>query len=209
MLYRRTLGLPRTMPTLSHAKSFGQVGSIFVLLVAIPDIGWVLGIVGLILMLLAIKEISEVVGDRAIYSNMLWAVGLAIAAIVIAVLVIVGSVLRFIGLGNLSMMRSDFNAATVPSGDVVGLIASVLVGLLLVWIVMLVSAVFVRRSYTSIAARLKIGTFETAGLIYLIGAATTIILVGFALLLVAQILVVVAFFSMEDKPATQAASAPA
>ncbi len=40
--------------------------------------------------------------------------------------------------------------------------------------------------------------FETAGMLYLVGAATTIILVGFVLLLIAQVLVIVAFFSIED-----------
>jgi uncharacterized membrane protein len=188
------------MPSLSRAKSMGQVGSIFVLLLPVPDVGFVLGIVGLILVLLAIKEISEVVSDRAIFNNMLWSIILAIVGIVIAVLVVVASVLHFIGLGNLSGIGSSFKPSTVPSGDWMGLIGSIIAGLVVVWLVMIASAVFVRRSYSEIAAKLKVDNFNTAGLIYLIGAATTIFLVGFILLFVAQILVVVSFFSIEDKP---------
>lgn len=200
------------MASLSRAKSLGEVGSIFVLLTVVPSVGWVLGIVGFILMLVAIRDISDAVADRSIYSNMLVAVGLAIAGIVVGALVVVGSVLRFVGLNGLNF-GPNFNPSTVPAGDWMSLIGAVLAGLAVVWLVMLASAVYVRRSYGAISAKLKVGMFETAGLVYLIGAATTIILVGFLLLLVAQILVVVAFFSIEEnqpaKSSAAAAAAPA
>ena len=186
------------MASLSRAKSYGEAGSILVLLTAIPSVGGLLGIVGFILVLLAIKDISEVVADRAIFNDMLVAIGLAIAAIVVGVLVIAGSLLRFVGLNNLSL-GPNFNPSTVPNGDWVGLIGSILIGLAAVWLISLVSSIYIRRSYREISAKLKVGTFETAGLLYLVGAATTIILVGFLLLFVAQILVVVAFFSIDDK----------
>jgi uncharacterized membrane protein len=192
------------MATLSQAKSLGAVGSILVVLTAVPSVGALLGIVGFILMLVAIKNISDVVGDKSIFSNMLVAVGLAIAGIVVGALVLVGSVLRFVGLNALSL-GPDFNPSTVPTGDWVGLIGSLLLGLAVVWIMLVVSAVYVRRSYGSIASKLNVGMFGTAGLLYLIGAATTIILVGFLLLFVAQILVLVAFFSIPNQPPAQAA----
>jgi len=195
------------MPSLAQAKSLGAVGSILVILTAVPTVGSLLGIVGFVLMLVAIKEISEVVADKSIFSNMLVAVGLAIAGIVVGALVVVGSVLRFVGLNNISL-GPNFNASTVPTGDWVALIGSVLIGLAVVWVIMLVSAIYVRRTYRSISSKLNVGMFDTAGLLYLIGAATTIILVGFVLLLVAQILVVVAFFSIDDKPITLAGQPP-
>jgi uncharacterized membrane protein len=192
------------MASLSQAKSLGAVGSILVVLTAVPSVGALLGIVGFILILVAIKGISEVVGDRSIFNNMLVAVGLVIAGIVVGTLVLVGSLLRFVGLNNLSL-GPDFNPSAVPTGDWVGLIGSILIGLAVVWIMLVVSAVFVRRSYGSIASKLNVGIFGTAGLLYLIGAATTIILVGFLILFVAQILVVVAFFSIPSQLPGQAA----
>jgi uncharacterized membrane protein len=192
------------MATLSRAKSLGAVGSILVVLTAVPSVGAFLGIIGFILLLIAIKNISDVVADKSIYNNMLVAVGLGIAGIVVGALVLVGSVLRFVGLNNLSV-GPDFNPSTVPTGDWVGLIGSILIGLAVVWIMLVISAVYVRRSYGSIASKLNVGMFGTAGLLYLIGAATTIILVGFLLLFVAQILVVVAFFSIPDQTPMQAA----
>ncbi len=170
------------------------------LLTAMPSVGAVLGIVGFVLMLVAIKDISEVVGDRSIDSNMLLAVGLAIAGIVVGALVVVGSVLRFVGLNSLNV-GPDFNPSTVPAGDWISLAGSILIGLAAVWLLMLFSSIYVRRSYGAIASKLNVSMFGTAGLVYLIGAATTIVLVGFVLLFVAQILLVVAFFSINEKPA--------
>jgi len=163
----------------------------------------VLGIIGFILILVAIREISEVVADRSIFNDMLVAVGLAIAGIIVGVLVVVGSVLHFLGMNALNL-GPNFNPSTVPTGDWVGLIGSVLVGLVVIWAMMLVSAIYVRRAYGEISSKLGVSMFETAGLVYLIGAATTIILVGFVLLLVAQVLVVVAFFSIEERTVGQA-----
>lgn len=191
------------MGSLSRAKTLGEVGSIFVLLVAVPSVGSLLGIIGFILLLIAINDVSEFVGDRSIFNDMLVAIGLAIVAIVVGALVIVGSVLRFVGLNALNV-GPHFNPSKVPPGDWVSLVGSILIGLAVVWVVMIASSVYVRRSYNLMASKLKVGTFETAGLLYLIGAATTIILVGFVLLFVAQILVVVAFFSIDDKQATAA-----
>ena len=187
------------MASLSQAKTIGAVGSILVLLTAVPTAGSLLGIIGFVMMLLAIRDIAKIVGDRSIFSNMLVAVGLAVAAIVVGGLVVVGSVLRFVGLKALSL-GPNFNASTVPKGDWIGLIGSVLVGLAVVWVIMLVSAVYVRRTYTAMASKLGVSNFETAGTLYLVGAATTIILVGFVLLLVAQVMVMVAFFSIQEGP---------
>lgn len=185
------------MASLSQAKTIGAVGSILVLLTAVPTAGSLLGIIGFIMMLLAIRDIAQIVGDRSIFSNMLVAVGLAVVAIVVGALVVVGSVLRFVGLKSLSL-GPNFNASSVPTGDWIGLVGSILIGLAVVWVIMLVSAVYVRRTYRSMASKLGVANFETAGLLYLIGAATTIILIGFVLLLVAQVMVVVAFFSIQE-----------
>ena len=189
------------MGTVSQAKTFGGVGSILVILTAIPVAGAVLGIVGFILILVAIKYISEAVSDKSIFNNMLISVVSSIAGVVVAVFVVVGSVLSFIGLGNLAGMNFGprFNPSTIPVGDWLGFALSILSGLLVLWIAFIVSAVFLRKSYDSVATRLNVGMFRTAALVYLIGAATTIVLVGFILLFIAQILLIVAYFSINDR----------
>jgi len=77
-----------------------------------------------------------------------------------------------------------------------------------------VSAIFLRRSYERIGVRLNVNMFQTTGLVYLIGAALTIVLVGFLILLIAEILQIVAFFSIPEQlpssmPAQQTWGPPA
>jgi uncharacterized membrane protein len=190
------------MPSLSQAKSLGAVGSILVVLTAVPGVGALLGIVGFILTLVAVKYISDIVSDRSIFNNMLIAIALAIAGIVVGALVVIGTVMNFVGLAGMTgpdYFGQNFNPSTVPTGDWVGLVLSILGGLAAVWVILLISAIFVRKSYSSIASKLNVSMFRTAGLVYLIGAATTIFLVGFLILLIAQILLIVAFFSIQDR----------
>jgi uncharacterized membrane protein len=188
------------MASLSQAKTYGGVGSILVLLTAVPTVGVILGIAGFILVLIAIKHISEIVADRSIFDNLLIGIVLTIAGAITGTVVIVGAVLSFVGLHHVILINSgsNFNTSSIPTGEWIALITSVLVGLAVIWVMLSVSGIFVRRSYTSIGSKLNIKLFETAGLVYLIGAVTTIIGVGYIVLLIAEILLVIAFFSIED-----------
>jgi uncharacterized membrane protein len=63
------------MASLSQAKTLGGVGSILVLLGAIPNVGFVLAIVGFILILVAVKNVSESVNEPGIFNDMIIAWG--------------------------------------------------------------------------------------------------------------------------------------
>jgi uncharacterized membrane protein len=181
------------MGTISQAKTYGGIGSILVLLSFIPTVGWILAIVGFILTVLAIKYISESVNDPAIFRNAIIAYVIAIVGIVVVGVVVAAAIFGFVGLGALAGGRTG--AAT---GGVVGVIASVVAALVVIWILLILSGYFIRKTYNSISAKLNVGMFRTAALVYFIGAALTIILVGFIILLVAQILLVIAYFSIPD-----------
>lgn len=187
------------MSKLSEAKSLGGIGSILMILFLVPAFGWVLSIVGAILVLIAIKYIAVSVSDPSIFNNMLIAVLVGLIGVVVGVFVIFAAVLRAVGLNFLrpSLSRSPPNIAP---GDFVGLIVGVIAGLVVLWILLLVSAYFVRKSYSKMSTKLGVGMFSTAGLLYLIGAALTIIFVGFIIIFVALILNIVAFFSIPDHP---------
>ena len=190
------------MSSISDAKVLGGVGSILVLLTAVPNVGWLLGIAGFIMVLLAISKISQAVNDRKIYTNMLTAVILGIGAIGVGTVTVIGAVSHVLGMG--SFVGSRFVLASpIPVGDWIGLAVAIVGGLLAVWALLFASAVFVRRSYSSIATKLNVKMFETAGLLYLIGAATTIIGVGFLVIVVAEILLAISFFSIPEQAFVQ------
>jgi len=189
------------MGSLSRAKTLGGIGSILTLLLFVPyNVGAVLVIVGWVLVLLAVKDISDAVKDKSIFNNAIISIALSIAATAVFAVVVAEAVLGFMG-----MPSSSTSAGSVPNSNMFGIIASVIGGLVVVWILAVVSSFFLWRSFKQVSLKVNIGYFRTGGLIYFIGSILTIVLVGFILDFVAEILFVVAFFSLpEDVPAVTA-----
>jgi hypothetical protein len=75
-----------------------------------------------------------------------------------------------------------------------------IVTLVIAWVFAVVSAVFFRRSLNLTGDHLNVKMFRTAGLLVLIGAVLTIVIVGAVISLVANILLAVAFFQIRAGP---------
>jgi len=155
--------------TLSQAKSMGGVGSILVLLSFVPSVGFVLGIVGLVLVLIAVKQISDAVNDREIFNNVLMAIILQVVGIGILTFAVLGGLISMFAMG----------------------------------IVLIIAARFLRKGYERIAVRTGTEVFGTVGRWYFYGALLVIVLVGFIIILIAEILQIVAFFSLPESPPPQ------
>lgn len=198
------------MATLGQAKTYGGIGAILTLLLPVPSIGWLLSISGLILTMVAVKYISDIVHDRSIWNDILISILVAIVGVVAGFFVLFTSFLRFMGLNGLNFadFGPSFNPATMPTGDWVGLISWALTAVAVVWLLLTVSGVFLRLGYDKVGRALHVGLFGTAGLLFLIGAATTIVIVGFLLIPVSLILLAVAFFSINENAPVGAQPAP-
>ena len=162
-----------TLGKLSDARLLGGIGSILLL---IPGVS----IVGYILILIATKYVSDALGDGSIFDNMLYAVISGIIGVAAAAFIF------FTG--------AAFSAVNLGAAGITGAIT----GLAVAWIALIVSSIFIRRAYGTMATKLNIGTFRTAGMLYFIGAILVIILVGFVLLFVAAILQIIAFFAIQE-----------
>lgn len=173
------------MASLGQAKTLGGVGSILVLLGAIPIIGWLLATAGFILVLLAVKNVSEFVGEPAIFNDMIIAVPLAIVGLAVFGVTVVTAIYSFFILSQL--------------GSVSFLIVPLIVGFVVACVFYVVSAIFIRKSYDRIGRRLNVNMFRTTGFLYLIGAVFTIIIIGLLIILIAEILQIVSFFSIPDQ----------
>jgi uncharacterized membrane protein/ribosomal protein L40E len=168
------------MASLSNAKSLGGVGGILAIIPGISVVGW-------ILILVALKDISDVTQDRSIFDDGLIAgITAIIGAVTFVVVLASGAFGELITLG------------LIPFGALGALGALAVLGIF--WIFLIVSAIFLKRAYDKTAERLHVGAFATAGLLYLIGALTVIVLVGFLILFIAMIFQIVAYFSIQDQP---------
>ncbi len=171
------------MARLSQAKTLGGVGAI---LVFIPFVS----LVGYILLIVAVKDISDDLQDKTIFSNIV----IAAATGIVAALSLAGGVI-------LGMLGSGFTFGT--SG-----IAGIFGGLFVAWVFFVVSAIFLRRAYGTMGQRLGVSTFNTAATLYLVGAVLTIVFVGVFILFVAEIVQAIAYFSIPDQTPAQGAAVP-
>jgi len=188
--------------TLSQAKTYGGIGAILALIGgAISKFGGALSIVGIVLILLAVKEIADEAGDEAIFKNYLISFVLQIGAflaLIIAIMTVLGtSVIAMGGPRAFEHEMQNFEA-------MMAIIGSILVGFIIFWILFSLGSYYLKKSYELIAEYTDVDLFKTTGLLYFIGALTAIILVGFLIIFVARILEIVAYFSLpEELPSKQ------
>jgi uncharacterized membrane protein len=173
-------------------KTLGGVGA---LLIAFGSFVPFLSIVGVILLFIALKGIADAYADNSIFMNALYGLIFLIIGAIAGGVVILGT---FFGIG--------YTGGSMNFADPIAVFTGILVGAVIIFIFYVLSAIFFRRSFDTLATKSGEKMFATAGLLYLIGAILTIILVGLVLILIAWILVAVAFFSMRS---TSAAPPPA
>jgi len=200
------------MAKVGQAKILGGIGSILMLLLPVPRAGWIITFVGLILVLVAVKYIAEEIKDHSIFNNFLLAFITVIVGVVVAIFVIIISYFSF-GVGidwtefqNVTSMPQFYQM--MQTKGVMSFFTSIIAGLLVLWITLIIASYFLRKSYNKIASETHTSMFHTAGLLYLIGAVTAIVLVGFVIIFVAFILQIIAFFSMPETLSDPTATPP-
>ncbi len=192
------------MASLSQARTLGEVGAILVLLgLTLGEVGTILvqlnltsiigvfiAIAGLILILTAVKYISELLEDRSVYSYAQIAVALFIVGIVAAQAVLIIEI----------SLSYNYPATTLTTS----VFSSTFLGFLvsartILGVFVLVGAIFLRTSYEVIGTRLSLELFKKTGPLFLIGIGLTITLgpgLGLLILAAAAIMQVAAFFSL-------------
>jgi uncharacterized membrane protein len=178
-----------------YARTLTAEGAILLLLGLVPYVGWILGIIGVVLFLRGMKELSNYYQDERLYQNSwtgvkfyivaLLAAGVAIAAMVIGVWTATGFT-----------FTTDF-VPNVAFG--VGLIAFI-AGIVTAFVFYVLAASHFRRVFSSLAEKTGESSFTTAGILLWWGAILTIIVVGLLLILIAWIYATIGLFSMRSRP---------
>ena len=187
---------------LHNAKLLGGIGSILMLLLPVPAAGGIIALVGFILVLVAVKYISEEIKDHDVFTHYLLSFIVMIVGTVVAAVVLVVSYFSY-GAGIDWSNFQNVTSATqfyqmFQEQGVMTFITSIIAGLVILWITLIIAAYFIRKSFNKIASGTHTSMFHTAGLLYLIGALTAIVFIGFAIIFVAFIIQIVAFFSMPE-----------
>lgn len=198
---------------LETSKYLGGIGAILLVIGFLGSIGTgysgILGLVGLILVLIAMKGFSDYYKEAGIFNNTLYGFGTSIIAVVAGVAVIAVTLLGTIAdLGiadwtNTAEWTAAFQESLLDMSALFKFIGGIILAVVVVFILLVIAAFFYRRSLNMLSSKSGVGMFSTAGLLLLIGAFLTIILIGIVIIWIAIILLAVAFFSIKS-PTTQA-----
>jgi uncharacterized membrane protein len=174
--------------SLESGKTLGGIGAI---LMVIGSFVPFLSLVGIILLLVGLKRLSDYYNDNRISQNALYGLIFGIIGIIAGAFVILSLVF---GVAIISP-TPDLVSPTFP----LAFIGGIILALVIVFVFYLLTAIFFKKSFDILSEQSGEKMFGTAGLLLLIGAILTIILIGLLIMLVAWILVTVAFFSIKTK----------
>lgn len=175
-----------------YGKTLAAEGSLLLLLGLVPYVGWVLGIIGVVLLLKGLKELSNYYQDNEIYENSLTGVKYYIVALIAAAAAIVA-----ITLGVWTATGFTFQQNFVMTAGFAASLIAFFAALVIAFIFYILAASHLRRTFNALAQKSGEHSFETAGILLWVGALLTIVFVGLLLIFVAWIFAVVSFFSMK------------
>ncbi|MEM0007654.1 MAG: DUF996 domain-containing protein [Candidatus Bathyarchaeia archaeon] len=152
---------------------------------------------GMILVLIALKGFADHYKEKGIFNNSLYGTITVVVGMIAAILIFITLIspiapeLAQLDWTNMAAVQ-EFIREHLWSflGPIVGAYLTLVISLI-------ISAVFFRKSLDALSTKSGEKTFETAGLIWLIGAVLSIILVGFIIVWIAWIIIAVGFFSMK------------
>jgi uncharacterized membrane protein len=192
-------------------KNLGGIGAILIVIGSLATFGYgylgILSLIGLIMVLVALKGMADYYSAAGIFNNALYGFIAGIVGIVIAGVTLFLGVLYFVTASTITLTElMDPTWWTTQTMDpmaffnlLMPLLTAIIAAFVILFVFLIVTAWLFRRSFNMAAAKSGVHMFETAGLVLLIGAVLTIILIGFVIAWIAFILLAVAFFGL--KPA--------
>ncbi len=194
------------MGDLKNAKILGGIGALLMLVGwIIPTAGFLIVLVGLVLLFLGVKNIAEETKDNSIFNNYLYYFICTFISIIVVFAVLFYT---FATVGGIAYLTSFESVDMTNPSAVFDYISPFLVGcavaFLIGWIFVIIGAFYLKKSYDCITDHTKVGLFKTTGLVYLVGAFTLVIGIGIIIIFIAKIMEIIAFFSLPDNLSTDA-----
>ncbi|KUO40087.1 MAG: hypothetical protein APZ16_05585 [Candidatus Hadarchaeum yellowstonense] len=193
--------------TLESDKNLGGVGALLIVLSPIAMAGTgILAIVGLILLLISLKGMARHFKERRIIDNALYGVVLAVVGVVISLVVIMVTAIAALSRYGVDFLRpmdwvrmGQIFSRMANFGEMWSLFGGIAAAIVVLFVFLIVAVIYFRRTLVTLAAKTDVQLFSTAGLIMLVGAVLTIVVIGLLLVWISFILLTVAFFSIKAK----------
>jgi uncharacterized membrane protein len=214
--------------SLQSSKNLGGIGAILLVigpfLVFVPFVSayasGAIGLIGLILVLIALNRLANYHNDRRIFTNALYGVIIEIVAVIATFAALIYEVFYTNLFSSLfdKIYGTGWNWSTIPSmtpntanvgyNDVISIVGTILLVGVIFFILTIVATVLIWRSLKALSTKAKVGLFSTAGILMIVGAVLTIILIGLIILWIGVLLLAVAFFTMKPQEPVMTATVP-
>jgi len=186
--------LPTQRVNISTQKMLGGIGYILMLLSWMPRIGIFLSLVGFVLWLISMYQLSNILRKPSIFQKVLIGFILGIVGVVIA--------LAF----GLMTGVSLFASVRGETGAILGLGLGVVFAIVVAYATLVVSFYFYKEAYEILAQAIAHNLFKIGGLLLFIGAITIILFgLGALLMIVGNVVLAVAFFTTPNEVEVQGA----
>jgi len=188
-------------------RLLGIIGALLIVIGVAPTVGGFLMLVGIILVMIALKGYSDAYKDGSIIHNAVYTLVFEIIGGAICAGIIIYGAFDFLaslGIHNLSELRSwtqvDWqNAVTVS--NILPFIGAIILGLVVLFAFTVIASLYFKKAMNSMSEKTGVHLFHTTGTVFFIGALLTIILIGLIVIWVAFILLLISFY--ESKPLEQ------
>ncbi|HDQ06264.1 MAG TPA: DUF996 domain-containing protein [Candidatus Bathyarchaeota archaeon] len=205
--------------SIETSRILGGVGALLMFIGVLPYVSFfgVIEVIGLILVMVALYNLSSYYREARIFNNALYGLIAGIVGCLISAGVLIITVLTSLK-DFLYEVFPDWNGDwTTLSGltpnpsnisieNIVPFIAGIFAVLIIFWVFFIIAAFFFKRSFGKLSEKSGIGLFSTAGLLLLIGALLIILFgVGLILMWISALLLAIAFFQLkpqQEQPTT-------
>lgn len=207
--------------TLESSKTLGGIGAILMFVGVLPTINYIgiIEIIGLILVLVTLRNLANSYKERGIFRHAIYGVAVAVVGAII-----VGVLTAVVVLSNIKDLVTQLypgwngdwstlqgmtpNTNNFDPTNIFPLIGGLLVVLVIACVFVIIASFFIYRSLKQVSNKSNVGLFGNAGLILLIGAIIPII--GLLLMWVSALILAIAFFTLkpQEQPIATATSPP-
>ena len=194
--------------TFESSKNLSAVGALLIVIGAVlgfvVSFSGILSLIGIILLLIGLKGLADFYKEEGIFNNALYSIIIAVVGCVVGVGIIAVTAVSALADEGIDWANVDdwVNYGTDVFTDfdfspILDLLVALLVGLIIFYVVLIISMFFLRKSMNQLSTKSGIGLFGTAGILVLIGAVIPVI--GLLLIWIGFVLATVALFQMKKE----------
>ncbi|MCX8095774.1 MAG: DUF996 domain-containing protein [Caldisericia bacterium] len=203
-------------------KILGGIGAILTVFFIIPVIGWIISFVGLILIAISIKGLSDKLNERKIFTNYLVSIIFFFLSGFVLIGTVILKILKLIknlpeifdnNFFNFEYRYDLFTGRRFFRGhpemlprlkeffsNLDGKIWIIIIIILIIWILLIIGGVFKKLSFEKLSEKIKIDNFKLSGLLIFLGTILVPLFgIGIILILIGVIFEIISFFSIKDK----------